>query len=83
MKTALLIIVTLVSGIFLIVHYRKIARECESRHLESFNLFSFWFKIDDLWKKSKRPGNEPLYQALLVFVLALGLLFSVILFSLI
>ncbi|RJP52901.1 MAG: hypothetical protein C4583_05775 [Anaerolineaceae bacterium] len=37
------------------------------RHLGSFNIFNFWFRIDDLWKKSKRPGNEPLKKSIIGF----------------
>lgn len=78
-KSAFLIIMCLVSGIFAIVYYRRIVRECEQRYLKPFNNPSdFWFKIDDLWKESKLPGNEPLHQALIGFGLSNGLLFFVL-----
>ena len=66
-------------GICMITYHRKIVLECKKHYINSFNLFNFWFRIDDLWRKSKRPGHEPLKKALIGYGLSyLGLMFAIV-----
>lgn len=80
LSTTILISVTLLSGICLIVFHRKLLQEFEKRYIESINLFNFWLKIDDLWKKSKIQGNESIKRALIGFLISfLALMLTVLL----
>jgi hypothetical protein len=45
------------------------------------SLFNFWFRIGDLWRKSKRPGDESLKKALIGSGLSYLGLMLVIFFS--
>lgn len=82
-ELALLILLCSAICIFSIAYYRRIAHECKKRYIEAFdNPVNFWFEIDDLWKESKLPGNEPLHQAIIGFVLSFILPFLLAMFTL-
>jgi len=55
---------------------RKMRTECKKIYIKPPGYFEFWFVIDDIWRKSKMPGNEKL-KATMIKILFSWLIFLI------
>ena len=52
--------ISLIAVIFSLFFFRRFRAECRENYIKPPGLFNFWFVIDGIWEKSKKPGKEKL-----------------------